>query len=91
MMIIWCILMTPIFIYITIKARSVIAAAILHGTLNATAGLAIIKIDGGNDLITGVTGLAGFLALLITLMAIFIYDYSISKDKIFTKKICDSL
>lgn len=87
MMIIWCILLTPIFIYITLKSKSVIAAAILHGTLNATSGLAILRIDGGNDLTNGVTGLAGFLALSLFIIGIFIYDYSISKDKIFVNKI----
>ncbi|MFO7829895.1 MAG: CPBP family glutamic-type intramembrane protease, partial [Bacteroidales bacterium] len=53
MMTIWCILLTPLFLYFTIKAKSVIAAAIMHGTLNGTAGIAIMVIDGGNDLIVG--------------------------------------
>ncbi len=91
MMIIVCILLTPLFIYITIKSRSVIAAAIMHGTLNATAGLAILKIEGGNDLITGVTGLAGFLTLLLFIAFMFLYDYFISGDKILTGKIQDHL
>ena len=91
MMIVWCILLTPIFIYITIKSKSVIAAAIFHGTINATAGLAIIKIDGGNDLTVGVTGLAGFLALLILLIGIFIYDFYISKERILISKISNYL
>ncbi|CFX42964.1 CAAX amino terminal protease [Syntrophomonas zehnderi OL-4] len=66
MMIIWCMLLTPIFVYIRVKAQSVIAAAIMHGTLNGTAGLAILMIQGGNDLTVGLTGLAGFLVLLLT-------------------------
>lgn len=91
MMIAWCILLTPLFIYITIKSKSVIAASISHGTLNATAGLSIMKIEGGNDLTTGVAGLAGFIALLIVLTGIFIYDFYISKDKILTNKISNYL
>ncbi|MFW5804227.1 MAG: CPBP family intramembrane glutamic endopeptidase, partial [bacterium] len=50
MMTAWCILLTPLFLYITIKSKSVIAASIMHGTLNATAGIAIMVIEGGNDL-----------------------------------------
>ena len=50
MMVIWCMLLTPIIAYVRVKARSVIAAAIMHGTLNGTAGLAILMIRGGNDL-----------------------------------------
>ena len=91
MMIVWCILLTPIFIYITIKSKSVVAAAISHGTLNGTAGLSIMKIEGGSDLTTGVAGLAGFIALLIVLMGVFIYDSYISKDKILINKISNYL
>jgi len=85
MMILWCILLSPVFLYILIKSKSVIAASIMHGTLNGTAGIAILMVVGGNDLTAGVTGLSGFLALLIILALIFIYDYSISREKIILK------
>jgi membrane protease YdiL (CAAX protease family) len=87
MMTIWCILLTPIFLYITIKSKSVIAAAILHGTLNATAGISIMLIEGGNDLTVGMTGVAGFVALIIAIGGLFIFDRYISKDKILTNKV----
>lgn len=91
MMTVWCILLTPLFLYITIKAKSVIAAAILHGTLNATAGIAIIVVEGGNDLTVGMTGLAGFISLIIVLLLLFIYDNNLSKEKIMTNKISNYL
>lgn len=87
MMIIFCILLTPLFLYITIKSKSVIAAAILHGTMNGTYGITLMMTDGGNDLTIGLTGLAGFIALTITLICLFIYDYFISKEKILINKI----
>ncbi len=65
MMIIWCMLLTPIFVYVRVKAKSVIAAAIMHGTLNGTAGLALMMVRGGNDLTIGLTGVAGFVVLLL--------------------------
>jgi membrane protease YdiL (CAAX protease family) len=65
MMIILCILLTPLLLYITIKAKSVIASAIMHGTMNATAGISIMAIKGGNDLTVGIAGLAGFITLAI--------------------------
>lgn len=74
MMIVWCMLLAPIFTYVRIKTKSVIAAAILHGTLNATAGLAIMMIRGGNDLTTGITGLPGFIVLALVDLGIFIFD-----------------
>ena len=44
MMILWCILLSPIFNYIRLRSKSVIAAAIMHGTLNGTAGLALLVV-----------------------------------------------
>jgi len=77
MMIIFCLLFAPIFSYIRLKSKSVIAAAIMHGCLNATAGLSIIMVKGGNDLMIGVTGAAGFCVLLIVDLFIFLFDRSI--------------
>lgn len=74
MMIIWCLLLAPIFSYVRLKAKSVIAAAIIHGSLNATAGLAITVVKGGNDLLIGVTGLAGFIVLVLTNLSLLIYE-----------------
>ena len=87
MMTIFCILLTPLLLYITIKSKSVIAAAIMHGTINGTYLLSFILTDGGNDLTTGLTGLSGFIALTIALLCIFIYDTFISKEKILLNKI----
>ncbi len=65
MMIIWCILISPLFSYIRIRSRSVIGAAVFHGTLNATGGLSVLVLKGGNDLNTGLTGLSGIAVLLV--------------------------
>ena len=79
MMIIFCLLLSPIFSYIRLKSKSVVAAAIIHGSINATAGLAIMMVKGGSDLIVGVTGAAGFIVLLIVNLFIFLFDDSIRK------------
>ena len=70
----WCMLLAPIFSYVRLKAKSVIAAAVIHGSLNATAGLALVVVKGGNDLLVGVQGLAGFIVLTAANIAIFAYD-----------------
>jgi membrane protease YdiL (CAAX protease family) len=57
------VLLSPLLSYLTNRANWVIAAAIFHGTINATPGLAIMVIRGGNDLTIGVTGLAGLAVL----------------------------
>ncbi len=77
MMVPFCLLLSPIFSYIRLKSKSVIVASIVHGSLNGTAGLAIIPVKGGNDLIIGVTGAAGFIVLLIVNLFIFFFNHSI--------------
>jgi membrane protease YdiL (CAAX protease family) len=82
MMTIWTILMSPLFIYIRLKAKSVVAASILHGTITATAGLPLIVISGGSDLTVGLTGIAGFIIFTIVNIGIFIYDRFITKEPV---------
>jgi len=73
MMIVWCILLSPVFSLIRIKSRSVIAASIFHGTINGTYGMSIMMVMGGGVLLTGMTGLAGFLVLIAVNGAIYIF------------------
>ncbi len=70
MMIVWTILLSPLFSLIRLKSGSVIAVAILHGTLNASYGLAIFVLKGGSDLVVGMTGLAGFIVLAVVNLGI---------------------
>lgn len=91
MMTVWCVLLSFIFGYLRIKSKSVVASAILHGTLNAGAGLALLYIIGGNDLTVGMTGLSGFAALLIIIGIIFVYDIFISKERIFFSVMSEKL
>ena len=84
MMVIWCILLSPVMAYITIKSKSVITAAIFHGCLNAIAGIDLLYIVGGNSLVKGT---AGFIVLLFVNLVFYLYDKYITKEKIFTKVI----
>ena len=86
MMTLWCLLLTPLFIYFRMKSGSVIQSAIMHGTLNSTFGLSIIMIRGGNDLTTGMTGFSGFIALALTLGVIFLYDTYGSKERLMRER-----
>jgi len=80
MMTIFAMLLSPILSYIRAKSQSVIASAILHGSLNGSAGLALLMIRGGNDLTVGITGLAGFLVLLIVNIVFFLYDRFLTRE-----------
>lgn len=73
MMIIWCILLSFPIIYFTVKTKSVFTAAFFHGIINACGGMAILWF-AGSDLLIGVTGLAGFISLLILNLILFIFN-----------------
>jgi membrane protease YdiL (CAAX protease family) len=89
MMIVYCILMTPMMIYIVKKSKSVITASILHGVNNAIGGLSLLYLVGGNDLTNNITGLAGFIALLIINIAFYLFDKYVTKENHFTNVIGD--
>ncbi len=74
MMVVFCLLISPILSYVRLKAKSVVAAAIFHGTINSMAAVPILMIKGGNDLTEGLTGLAGFIVLLMVNIALFVYE-----------------
>lgn len=87
LMIIFCSLLSFIFNYLRIKSKTLLSSSILHGTLNALAGIPIIYINGGNDIFKGLTGISGFLSLLVVIGIILFYDIFISRELISQSKI----
>ncbi|MBO4776895.1 MAG: CPBP family intramembrane metalloprotease [Bacteroidales bacterium] len=73
-MIVYCVALTIVMMFIRIKAKSVIAAAIAHGSLNATAAISVMYLSGFNDLLAGSAGLAGF-AILVVVDCIIVYKF----------------
>jgi membrane protease YdiL (CAAX protease family) len=63
MMVVFCVLLAPLHLQVRQRGASVWAAAILHGTVNATAGASLLLLQGGSDLTVGLTGLSGFIVL----------------------------
>ena len=82
LMVVMCILLGVIELYFVLKSKSMIVAAILHGTFNAVAGMTIYFTLGGNDFLNGMPGLSGFIVMAVTILCIWIYDKYISKDNI---------
>jgi membrane protease YdiL (CAAX protease family) len=73
MMTIFCMLLSPLFCFIRLKSNSVVAAAIMHGTLNGTFTLAVFVVKGGNELLIGLTGLTGFVILALANFGILLF------------------
>ncbi|MCL2701025.1 MAG: CPBP family intramembrane metalloprotease [Phycisphaerae bacterium] len=72
MMIAQMVLLSPLFTYIRIRSQSVIAPAIMHGTINGTYGASTLFIMGGTDLTTGAMGLPGLIILGMLNVALFL-------------------
>jgi membrane protease YdiL (CAAX protease family) len=67
-------LLAPLFSYVCLKADSVVAAAIFHGTGNGMSVLATMGLEVGNDLLVGSTGLANFLVLVVANLGLVVFD-----------------
>lgn len=74
MMCVFCILAGIIELYFTLRTKSFITAAIIHGNINAMASVVVMFVLGGSDLTVGLTGLGGFLALGLAILVIRFFD-----------------
>ena len=91
LMVVMCILLGVIELYFILKSKSMIVAAIMHGTFNAVAGVVVYFTLGGNDFVNGMPGLSGFIVMAITILCIWIYDKYIAKEGVFSMTLGESL
>ena len=91
LMVVMCIFLGIIELYFVLKTKSMIVAAVLHGTINALSGTVIYFTLGGNDFLNGMPGLAGFITMALAILGIWIYDKYIAKDGIFSQTLGASL
>ena len=91
LMVVMCILLGAIELYFVLKSKSMIVAAIMHGTINALAGVVIYFTLGGNDFVNGMPGMSGFIVMALTIVCLWIYDKYIAKENIFSMTLGESL
>ncbi len=91
LMVVFCVLLGVIELYFVLKTKSMIVAAVMHGTINAVSGMTLYFTLGGNDFINGMTGLSGFIVLALTIVCLWVYDKFIAKDNIFSQSLGSSL
>lgn len=68
-MTLFCIVFTPLMLFLREKSGSVVLSAIVHGTFNAVAGMTLLFTAGYVDLLGSACGLAGILTLLLVTAA----------------------
>ena len=74
----FCLLYSPIFSYIRERNGSVWGPCVLHGTVNACAGMAIMMQSNADMPWRGIVGIGGFVAM--TILAIWVIRQVNSKD-----------
>ncbi|MBQ6725700.1 MAG: CPBP family intramembrane metalloprotease [Bacteroidales bacterium] len=87
MMVLMCLVFTPILLYFRQKSGSVVVSAIMHGTFNAVVGVSILFVTPYNDLLVGGVGLAGIVVLLAVDVCLFLYDRFVAKERLFTSEL----
>lgn len=87
MMVLMCVVLTPLLLYFRQKSGSVIVPAVMHGTFNAVVGISNIFVAPQNDLLVGGPGLAGLIVLLLFDFGLFLYDRFVSGDNLFSRAI----
>ena len=91
LMVVFCVLAGVLELYFVLKAKSMIVAAIMHGTINAVSGMTIYFTLGGNDFLNGLAGLSGFIVMAVAIFCIWIYDKYITKENICSMTLGESL
>lgn len=76
--------MAPIYTYLTVRARSVLAATVLHGSFNGLGALSLVYLTGAGNLVTAPVGVAGIGATLLVTALCIVHDRIIADEQITT-------
>ena len=82
MMVVYCLLISPLAVYMRLRARSVVASAIFMGTLAGLAAIPMMMIKGGSDFTMGITGCAGFIVLAAANIVLFLYERFLADEPV---------
>jgi membrane protease YdiL (CAAX protease family) len=81
-MTVWTVAVTPVFTYLTVRAHSVLAPTLLHGSFNAVASLSLVYLTGAGPLLVGPVGVAGIGAGLIATATCLFHDRYVAAESL---------
>jgi membrane protease YdiL (CAAX protease family) len=84
MMTVWTIAASPVFAYLTVRARSVLAATFFHGSFNAVGSFSLVYLTGADNLLTAAVGVAGIGAAVFAVVACVVHDRYLADEQITT-------
>ena len=74
MMLVYCVLMSPIVSYFRAKSGSVLPSSIFLGTTAGLAAIPLMIVEGSTAFTVGLTGFAGFIVLGLVDVLLMVYD-----------------
>lgn len=74
LVVVWCLIVSPVLVYVRVRSGSVIATAITRGTILALGGVAVDLSFFSSDLVRPFYGWTGIAAFAIVLFCFFLYD-----------------
>ncbi|MDS0477210.1 type II CAAX endopeptidase family protein [Natrinema sp. 1APR25-10V2] len=83
-MTVWTIAASPVFTYLTVRARSVLAATFFHGSFNAVGSFSLVYLTGAGNLLTAAVGVAGIGAAVVAVVACVVHDRYFADEQITT-------
>ena len=78
----WTVAASPVFTYLTVRARSVLAPTVLHGSFNAVSSLSLVYLTGAGAILVGPVGIAGIGAGLLATAACVAHDRYVATDRL---------
>ncbi|WP_254769127.1 CPBP family intramembrane glutamic endopeptidase [Salinilacihabitans rarus] len=83
-MTVWTVAASPVFTYLTVRARSVLAATFFHGTFNAVGWFSLLYLAGAGSLLVAPVGAAGVGAAVLATAVCVAHDRYVAADPITT-------
>lgn len=79
----------PIYTYVTVRAQSVLAATLLHGSFNGLGALTVVYLAGMGNLVISPVGVVGIGAAGVVIILVLIHDRLIAETPITTGSTLD--
>lgn len=83
-MTLWTVAASPVFTYVALRARSVLAPTLLHGTFNAVGFLSLVYLTGAGRLLVSPVGVAGIGAAVLATATCVAHDRYLATNSVTT-------
>lgn len=74
--------MSPIYTYLTVRARSVLAATFFHGSFNGLGGLPLVYLTGAGEVAISAVGVAGIGAAILVTVCCVVHDRFVADERV---------